>query len=660
MSSWWPIAALAVLRVASSALALYGLGRLVMGAAGALRGSACPRAPFARAFTFSSVGVAMFVTLQAMTATGGRTILCCMLAAFVGLLAFPDVETASQEGRPPPARGPGPRLAAALGLVVLGLWAGIHLFRSGPFPYQLHAALADASYWAAAARALPATHLESGAGFEAMLDPAEFSPEPYHFVELWLTAGLSRLWSVPPYGVLLFDVPVILGLIWLLGLMAIGENLRVDRWRALLCGLGVVAFAPFVAVNPVAHWLSGWDVLVFEGPLLGRLSAGRLLPGYIVVAAAAVLSLNRRPRRALAILALAPVMNPTLLALPFGGIVFFLLMARGEYAAPRRFLRVVLPCAVILAMFWSFYAIHSRMLPPDLLPYLLDPGLLMTKVHIVGKSVLHVAFVYGPYIAPALLGGAGLVRRSALAAAVMSATGLLGWVATHPFLDSHQFFVNTAIVVWNSVFVFAVLVTRPGVCRALMVTLVAVSGALRWYQAAKETGRPLSHDVEYLQSLEHLPSNLSGAFVVPNEVLASGNPHTLYLRTNVVPYLEPLGHFRGAVAMVDVLPVAPWPAMRYRFEDLLFRRFLSRYGIPSEPHVSACLQEAFVDHYDLDFVVLLGSAPEPLWLQARDRQRLTDRVSGDRFVLLDKTRKGRPPQECPYAAAPSGAEAPAR
>jgi hypothetical protein len=654
-----PIVAFALTRSLIGVAALAALGRVALIASARLRTSSCPKAPFARWFTFLSVGTAVFVTLFALVTTGGFSVLWCFVAAFIGLLVLRDGESASApSGEPAPRPGVSRWAAVTLAFCVLSVWTSLNLFRPGPFPFQIRPpASMDAAYYSAAARALVNAHLESGAAFEAELDPKEFSPEPYHFFELWLAAGISKLSGASTYVALFFDVPIILGMSWILGVLAVAEALGALFWRTLVGTLLFVAFAPLVAIPGLMtnRFLSGGDLLVAEGAALGHVSPGRLLPGYILVIGAAVLATYGRPRRALAMLGLAPAVNPTLLALPLGGIVAFLVVARREYAVPRRFLRVVLPCAALVAIFWCFCAVYSRILPPDILPDLLDLSLLRTKRYIVATSLMQCFVVYGPYLAFVAAGGAAAARTGAWLAAATTGIGLLGWVATYPLIDSYQFYLNPTIVVLNSLVLLGILLAHRRVARTVGLAVIAVVAIVHGREAARRPGAALPYAEEYLAAVKAATAQLAGGFVVPDEILHSQNVHALYLRTNFMPYLEPLGTARGVVALVDVVPFAPWPANEYRYEDLLFRRFLARYGVPTEPHIAACLQEAFVDHYHLDFVILEGSAAEPPWLARREQRRISDRVSGDRFVLLDKEKRGTPPEECPYAMARAAA-----
>lgn len=487
---------------------------------------------------------------------------------------------------------------------------------------------------------------------------SKLGASPYHYYELWMTAGLSSVFggtrlildhlvSAPLIGVTLYA-----------GMRAISDSLGVPWLAQLVLCFTLTVFNAEVQLP----FFRRFDLLARTEDYYGvsAIEYGKLFTLYLFEIAAMLAWLAARPILAASSLAATSVANvlgvPATVSMALLGALAGM---RKRTLSRNQFLCVIGvtgAAAFFVVIFYRLFADPVQLHGPAGLKQLVNAyrenGEARISLHIVGASLIQVVYMTTPYWLLALiyrkelraaLGRERVVTQMLWLLGAGAASALLTWALIHFLQESHQLFERNVHVAINLTVLLLLSVFFKIRKREAWIFL----GALAMIKAGAQ-----AHHL-YLQRQDGLNA-YSEAYIEKVAAASQGlNPMGVYFKgaseyqtvRDESPVVRP-GHYLGIIdsrfypmslsifdSRLEVTP-ASQAAHEAFLASASFYKFVELEKSEGRFASFAQSQLDFLDRYGIQYAILSPAAELPTAMAARATQVLRDDVSGERFVVL--------------------------
>ncbi|SDK15799.1 hypothetical protein SAMN05421823_10221 [Catalinimonas alkaloidigena] len=599
---------------------------------------------FSRLFTGQMVGLMLLTLPYALVQTRGITVMLLLMPLLVLALR----QGRWRRGREVTALPWGKVMLYLLGTAsVFFLWQSLFLFDFARGIYRLLDA--DNTVYDNLVYGLNATGQENYHGLANRLEPALQGTSFYHWFEVWMAAGIVRLWDVP--ASLATNLFVLSGIqaVAFTGLLAMGQVLTPLKGPALgLIAFGLLwlsgAFFSFYAYHPFL------DTMRHVTDLNPMWSIGlKVGPHYLFALLAWLAWHHRQPRLTVLALLGGAIVSALMLPALLGGLV----LVWWQAGRPRWLLADLLLTIGGLAIFYGLTAtsvpavaaVHELGGPAGLSFAALAVRRLKDAVLFLGWLPFRMVLGYALWLVVLWKGILHNTRREAASGQWLLAVSLAGGIAAFLWADNpsagqlllHPVCVflnlNLSGVVWQQL----ASAPRPAIARLQRVgiSVLLLYGGCRAAERQQEIFQAGdTYGAAYRQWVEQLPAEeaahpvgvyLPGRQELDDRMFQNAG---LVATSRVITY---------APVIEGLIPVMPRPGAgseRYAsmfartHQSNLFARFCAGRA------TSDCLIE-FLRHYRINVVIIGegGEGGQVLTPYIQDEKR--DARSGERFIRLN-------------------------
>ena len=621
---------------------------------------------FREAFFSLFFGIILLSTAFAIVKTGGKTIMFGFL--LLALFYFfekrknpiPAIQTPQNTNR-------FVLIGLLFGAIFVFTWSFLTLGQFDDFPYHIPngVGMAENDYLINVFRSyyLGLTGEENYYHIFNTLDEAYHGPKPYHYLEMWTTAALTSIFGGLTAAHFVLVTTPLYHLAAFLGIMALWEKHQVIKWYHLVLGASFL----FLAGLHFSFY-NDFKVLNFSLPIFTHRVK---MVVYYPFMFAFLLQFDKKKWEQ-SILLLIGLMIATVVVAPalLGGVFIFLayqFFIRKNRNTALKTAGYVISITAFIFLFYKFtetgqFNIRTNAgansLVPNLLTMLTDAPIhkITTLLTLLGKeAILYLpllGLVFILFLANKKVFANNLTLMVLVTGIVISGAG--AYTLFEGDKDATQLFYNSSNALLNCLLIWVVirLLSKPlknatsarvslkyfGIgCLLLLIFSKQIPFAVKRNIYPARTIKAYSD--EYLQQIKTyiLADNKTSI----GAAIKGGKDYNSAFSKQTAAYT--LGYYlafmeNGAVALnisdFDI-PKLNWGDKLDRASNL-FYRFVEEQK-KAETFVSIGLsQVAFIEKYDLDFVVISKNGTLRKEVEDRVEKTIIDKISGERFLVLRK------------------------
>jgi hypothetical protein len=606
-----------------------------------------PEKMYAAFFASALTGVTVFVAGISIYATHGRTInLGLILLAGLALWFAPKAGAGISMAPPKPFKRTGYLKTGAELVGISLLLFGFVWWQNNGFN-GFGAVRSDESFYAKLSHAIWVSGIESY-NLEVIY-PAANSISPYHYFELWLTAGLAALFSLNNYFCLVLLTASLVIFIFYLGICAVfevyGTLTVILKTSGLLLLFTSGIYFTFFDNIPVANRAGFLQNGLFYNP--------KCFATYLFLLAAALTWLYRNYVWSLVLLLALPLISiltapGILLALPV--FACYLLISRREKQKGYYLLFGSFFIAFFIAGFYlvgrSGTSIHQANLAEHLRVSVFTG--LKRGLKLGAEAIIQIGALYAVYLLAVLL----LVpfrslkecyrkERGLILAGLIFSCSLVVWLILKDMIDAFQLFLGISVPLLNILLVIFLArnltLSKQKIVVGCFLVLLAGLTIPQSIKVGKIRPEPENRYVpEVLKATADL--NPVGAFIRGKGeywIIFTMNTNTYPLGDYLV--LNSPRHHTIGLSIFDI-PLEPqqeyFETKKKLVAQTSFFQFVQKQKAKGTYRSVPQSQADFVEQYNIEYVLVGKSGQLPQELAAQVKKVIEDPVSGERCYLL--------------------------
>jgi len=274
---------------------------------------------------------------------------------------------------------------------------------------------------------------------------------PYHYFELWVSAGISDLFNVNAATVFLLITPVLLFALTSILLFVIAKHFKINKYVCTLIP-GLLFFGWHLIKYPfITELLSGRFMAYLDNYLYSYISLVKFQV-YIYFLLGVIFFYYRGKTSFVYLLLMLPVFTFTALPATAGFIFIYLLLCLREKKVDRSFWAVLFTTLLVFAFLIFFYRSNFQEQQQSTSNFSGSAGYFKTIINIAGGTFLQCLYIYSPFFILLYLFAKMFNHLNVLFSKqnvrlifyFISAfiCGLAGWSLIHRQINSQQFFSN--------------------------------------------------------------------------------------------------------------------------------------------------------------------------------------------------------------------------
>jgi hypothetical protein len=544
-------------------------------------------------------------------------------------------------------------------LSVLGIfiWNFLGRINTGAFPFVLPEGTAlapnDIHIYGLRAYYLAQSGWENYFGVYNTFESNFHGVNPYHYLELWLTGGITSIFG----GLNILNLSLVTNSLFhyccLLGILAIIEVFdTIKRWHIIAAILGLFTGGLYLFYSKIGFPAFSLSMMTYRFKMIAYYP-------FVLGAIIAILQQNNT-RAALFLLAL-PIATFTTLPTVLGTVIillFFLLWQKHRMEAWR----ILLYSLVLLGGFGLFYilspspdtnstfAVENQELSSRILDLLSWKKLSMTLGRFL-YALSHWLILYWPvlllftfrknyrnWLIPLSILTGGILLSGAVAYALLA-----------DFAQATQLFYNLAIAFSNCLMIllFVLCYTERSklnpLFSGLMLGLFALTISTQIFLLAQRHLKPRgekTYSNNYLQEIQSLVKNdelsqIGAAIKAGEDYQSDFSKMTAgYVLGYYLQYMED-GYTTVSLSDFDI-PINP-KNERNNLKDIqsgIFYQFVEKQKKANRFFSVEKSQTDFLSYYNINFLILSKQARLTPSLEKRAQRSITDPISGERFIIL--------------------------
>jgi hypothetical protein len=471
---------------------------------------------------------------------------------------------------------------------------------------------------------------------------------PYHYFELWQTVGISSLFHAnSALSLILVTIPSGMFMI-IVGFMAIASEFStLSWWTKLFCAFSIfmsgLSFYFYTKVSFMSS-IGVYTSNAFDYP--------KLIPLYLFALAGVLFSIQKNKEEAILAFLCLPVVSIATSVGILAGIFSFLLFDRVfvKKYTPNLLLSV---CIVILFIF-TFYKIfnhetgtHVSTDSASLLTNFKNIKFLTTCVNIVGGASIQFALIALPYLLLFLFLNPRVLslQYEYIGLFFIVCFSLAGWALMHEKLSSVQVFSNLCVTMLNVLLIVGTLYLLLNIKQAKQAWMAGVWLVLIGIQQLNLSSvgyrNESTHAPEYLSDIHRISSKLSpmGAFILSEksyEEIGFSYISNFVILGNDLIYLDqktfPMSISPFSIRLSSDSLVAGMQETSKK--NTPFYLFVEKQKQTGAFVSLAQSQVDFIKTYKINYLILDRYTRVPELLEPSVKNIITDKQSGERFILL--------------------------
>ncbi len=601
---------------------------------------------YTKLFSNLMVGLLVFVLIVAITATCGKTVLLGLLIPIVFILNahFKTIKSSYTEKNTWKL----PALSTVIFLIILAIGfysldflvyaqADFLALKHGDDAFRAKVAYCIINY------GVETVHIE-------YLYPSENSVTPYHYLEIWLCAGVSYIFHLNfllCYSMIAYSMGIMLSII---GFLAILETIKILTWFDYDLALAFAFFqAPYLTLYNQIEFMQVVDVFT-----LSVANHSKLFPIYLFLIITALFWLNNQKQFSMYSLLSIPIIYistaPAVLSSVCVISILFLLFSKQDGSFYKKNILVSFIVALYIGLFYWILSKNQDITTggsKGLINMLFDSNYIKTSINVVGGTSIQIFVIYFGFIFLILLffgykalfklGKENIFLLWLLLALYFSSLG--SWAVLHTMKDAVQLFSNLMIPLLNIIFVVFIYLSSSLKLQKIYLSFVILVSI---YSASLDIPATFQispkHSKEYLEAIKKENIKHLGAYI------KDSNDYKSIFSKN--PDVEPLGAtlslFSSSTHAISLsvfeTPIdssgAYFETERKMVTSSAFYKFVQKQKEENTFQSIPESQAAFIDTYNISYLIVSGNVKLSSLLQSKIKKQFIDRKTKEKFIVL--------------------------
>jgi hypothetical protein len=622
-----------------------------------------PRVIFLHIFLSFLTGLILFSTAVSIIGAGYRTIQLLYLP-LLGLLVFIYRKGQAQRFNEETIRIESCSIKQILLYLFVSnlfafVWMCLHFIKTSGFSFKLPQR--DLFYYGVLSETLFSIGKENTYSVLNRFSNDYPAMNPYHYFELWINAGLYRIWHIPPLSSFLFITIPIFVFTVTAGIMSLWEYFgKINGWKV---GMSIMLLFIYGLVFPFYRMipkLSNISLLQFHLVEQGW----KLGPCYFFMLSFLLMSLYKQ--YLWGYISICGLMIATFINVPAltGGIILssliFLFKPTWLVTFSRNELRYYFFLSIlILFSFLLVYLIRFISVEADVVNITQIFGLVnlftLNKFNILFGVSLQLMIIYFPAGVlffflfkkePVILTSS--LRFEILFLLLISLSGLLSYTLLAGILDADQLFIYPSITALNIILIFSIIAFISAYSKrrylslavGLFFIIFCINNMSRMWTDEKPRSfyqSTVLYSDEYLLRISKTVKDnhieKEGGFLLGKKDYSS-----VFMKNTIIPRLGTyLGFLRESISPVDISynPDDTTAFGQQALKNCALGKFIEKQKEQNVYQTPARSQADFIQKYNLSYLIISRNASPDTMLLQNAKLVITDSMSGERFVVFD-------------------------
>ncbi len=466
---------------------------------------------------------------------------------------------------------------------------------------------------------------------------------PYHYYELWQSAGFSSLLGLNTCLTLILITFSIANILIWIGIIAILEQFKkVEILDLILCFFLVFITGFVFNIYTNVYFMS--DILVYS---LNAVTILKFYPNYIFLIAAVLFILNKKNNDALICLLALPIVHigNAISIYPVFIIWYFI-----DFMYTKKVkINYLMICLSSVILIFAFYKIlhpsnsHVSTHFSDIFLKINEVLYWKTAINIIGGSTIQFALIFMPFWVLYIFNFKFqhiFVKENFIIFLIYSIS-LLGWALLNYKLTSTQIFANISLNVFNLISILIIILIwvkkKRTVFRIFFIAIFLIAGFINSYRNYQ-----FSYDKsgDYLTSIKQESKNFSsiGAFMMDKEdyTFSFSYVTTLNILGKYLIYFDKKT-FPLSLSIYDY-PYSKDSRLNQIEKETIatssFYRFVESQKLNKQFDSIEKSQLQFIQKFKINYLICTKNVTLSNLLQQRIKKSIIDKNTGERFYLL--------------------------
>jgi len=559
-------------------------------------------------------------------------------------------------------------LFVLVGVVFVFSWSFFTRIIPGEFPFVIplgtELAPNDINTYGWLSHFMGSTGHENYFGVLNTIDDKFHGVKPYHYLEMWLSFGLTKVFG----GLTILNLSLVVIPFFhfqaFLAILAIWEKFGKVTWLTVALSLALL-----LTTGLFLQIYKGWGYTQFNLPILTY--RWKMCTYYPFLFGTLLLWLRGKKELGLILLMGLPIASVVPAPTIFASIGVFLILCKYmkwmDWIEIKRTLGSLIVVAGYMYIFYQVFGNNSipsglEIKWSEMGALFLEAGNIMRAGSKFWYAITHILLMYSPFVLIVVLRSilhkrglfAGVNTPMLVLVCLMIIISGTMWAVLQDFMQSSQLFYNVSIPVANLVVVFILIRVlagmgdmksrfRTGLLIALVATIWVSTFIGVWPELNNRNFKPRNHtpySQNYLETIDSFAKQmeipaLGGAIKGWDDYISqySKRPASYSLGY----YLEYMENGIGVISLSDLeIPISSeWETENEKdIASGAFYQFVQGQRDAGEFVSNQHSQLTFTEKYNLQFIIASRNASIPDWLNEKSAIYFVDKLSGEKFFLL--------------------------